>query len=236
MNIRACMAVILSLTWWSAAEADTRGAKAIFIDTTSGAVVQGSTPQPNKPRSQSPRRSAGKAEKAPEAIGLMYYMELVSPSGQKSRVTADRTFQSGERILLHVQSNVDGDVAVFQRESDGRQTQLFPDDRVNGGSALIKKNADMILPSPTAWFRFDDQSGTEQLTIVLTPRSAGTSARRALAVPMASLDPIEPGSGSKGLLLETESSGPEQATYAVRPVQNGQAAERIIIPIMLKHQ
>lgn len=238
MKTRTVIALIVSVSAF-AAIAEQRGAKAIFVDTTSGAVVQGSTPQTNhKARTQKERRATARttATSTPSAaVGLMYYIELVSPSGQTSRVTADRTFRSGERILLHVRSSVDGDVEVFQREPDGHQTRLFPDERVNGGSAFIRKNVDTVLPSPSAWFRFDEQQGTEHLTIVLTPRSAAAPSRPATPVASAAMEQIQTG-GSKGLLLETESTGPEQATYVVLPPQRGRSADQIVVPITLKHQ
>jgi hypothetical protein len=236
MNTRTLIAVILTLGSLTAV-AEQRGAKAIFVDTTSGAIVPGSAPQTNgKARTQKERHREKTAPRTPEAIGLMYYIELVSPSGQTSRVTADRTFRSGERILLHVRSSVDGDVEVFQREPDGRQTRLFPDERVNGGSAFIRKNVDTVLPAPSAWFRFDDQAGIERLIVVLTPRATSAPSRPAPPVQTVALERIESGAGSKGLLLETESTGPEQATYVVLPPQDGRGAEQIVVPIALKHQ
>lgn len=237
MNQRDLLAIILTLAS-SMVSAQQRGAKAIFVDTTSGATVEGSAPpQPNaKPSGQKPRRHASATPSPSPAVGIMYYIELISPSGQTSRVTADRTFRSGERILLHLRSSIDGDVEVFQREPDGGHTRLFPDGRVNGGSAFIKKNVDTVIPAPSAWFRFDDQAGTEQLIVVLTPRTAAAPSRPAPAVASAALEQIAPAGGSKGLLLETESTGPEQATYAIVPPQKNQPAEQIVVPITLKHQ
>lgn len=235
MNSRTLIAIILTLGCFTAV-AEERGAKAIFVDTTSGAVVTGDKPQPGGKSRAQKARPATTAAATPSAVGLMYYIELVSPSGQTSRVTADRTFRSGERILLHVRSSVDGDVEVFQRETDGRHTRLFPDERVNGGSAFIRKNVDTILPAPSAWFRFDDQAGTEQLTVVLTPRASGAPSRPAPPVASVALDQVQSGAGSKGLLLETESTGAEQATYVVLPPQKGRGAEQIVVPITLKHQ
>jgi hypothetical protein len=224
------------------AAADTqRGAKAIFVDTTSGAVVSGSTARStprtvNRARTEAQRAPEPPRPPVPEVAGLMYYLEMVSASGQRSRVTADYTFHSGDRILVHVVSSIDGDVAVFQHDPDGVLTQLFPDSRVNGGSAFIPQKIDTVLPSPTAWFRFDDQTGRERLSIVLTPRVKAASPRPAPAITAASFNEIRGRVGSKGLLLETENSGPEQATYVVRPVEHGRAAEPLIVEIVLKHQ
>jgi hypothetical protein len=239
MNVKSWIAVVISLISLSATAAEKRGAKAIFVDTTSGAVVDGSKPQTAPRTSKRNRINRGPepaATHAAEVAGLMYYLELVSASGQRSRVTADYTFHSGDRVLVHVVSSIDGDVAVFQHDPDGVATQLFPDARVNGGSAFVPKKVDTILPAPTAWFRFDDQTGTERLSIVLTPRQKAAPPRPAATMTTASFDAIRAGGASKGLVLETENSGPEQATYVVRPMQDGRPAEPLIVEIALKHR
>lgn len=240
MKSRILIAAVVSLVSISGVAEEQRGAKAIFVDTTSDAVVAASRPQPGaKPKAQKQRRSAAaKPAAAPVATaspGLKHYIELVSPSGERSQVTPDHTFRSGDRILLHVQSNVDGHIEVYQRGPDGMMTRLFPDERINGGSAFIRKGADTILPSPTAWFRFDDQAGIEQLTLILTPAAAVPSTPWQPTTPaQAAHDAIQGAAGSKGLLIETDNSGPQPATYAVaRP---GAGNERLTLSILLKHQ
>jgi Domain of unknown function (DUF4384) len=235
MSSKFRIGVIVSLISVHAFAAEQRGAKAIFVDTTSGSVVQGHKPAV-VPRTPGRSRPEPARESTPltEVTGLMYYLELLSPTGTRSRVTADHMFRSGDRILVHVVSSTDGDVAVFQHNPDGSTTRLFPDARVNGGSASIRKGVDTVLPSPTSWFRFDDQTGTELLSIVLTPRKAAAATPGTLS--SASFEHIRAGGGSKGLMLETENSGSEQATYVVRPTQNGRATEPIIVEIALKHR
>lgn len=241
MKAKSCFVLLIFLVTLSAIAEGSRGAKAIFVDTTSGAVVSGGARQAApRPTSQSRNRTAKVSAPARTATtqiaGLMYYLELVAASGQRSRVTADYTFHSGDRILVHVVSSTDGDLAVFQHDPDGTISRLFPDDRVNGGSAFISRNVDTTVPSPAAWFRFDDQTGTERLSIVLTPRGGVAPPRPSATMTTAAFSEIRTGPGSKGLLLETENSGPEQATYVVRPIQEDRPAEPLIVEITLKHQ
>jgi hypothetical protein len=239
MKTRTLIAVLVSVASLSALAADQRGAKAIFVDTTSGAVVEGTKPRPGaKPQTQKPRRSAAKPS-ATSAVaaspGLKYYIELVSPTGERRQVTTDYQFRSGDRILLHVESMVDGYIEVYQREPDGTMTALFPDQRINGGSAFIRKGEDTVLPSPTAWFRFDDRAGIEHLQIFLTPGAEGTAAPWQPTTPaQAAHDAIQGAAGSKGLLIETDNSGKEPATYAV--AQPGARPGRMSLTILLKHQ
>ena len=140
---------------------------------------------------------------------------------------------------MHVTSSIDGDIAVFQRASDGRQLKLFPDDRIHNGSSLIARGVDTALPSPTSWFRFDHQPGTEELTLVLTPRAALTAPPGSpVSIQNASLQYEEIGlaAGSKGLVVETDSVGPAQGTYVVRRSVVGRPPEPIVMAVRFKHR
>lgn len=251
--MRTTIATIVALGFASLAVAEEKGAKSLFVDTTSGATIQSTAAKPQArrtatttrrkpatPARQPQRASAPPAAAAsPEVSGLMYYVELVSPNGETSRVTTDRTFTSGERILLHVVSAVDGDVAVYQRTPNGQAARLFPDDRIRNGSGRIAKGVDTALPSPTSWFRFDEQPGTEELTIVLTPRTADDAAPRAQSAPQlaaARYYELAAGDGGKGLVVETDSAGPAPATYVVRRAVSGRPPEPVVVTIRLKHR
>lgn len=229
-----CVAAILS--------AQEKGAKALFIDTTSGAAFQSSAATPvsrsTKPAAVKPSRARASTP-APEVSGLMYYLELVSPTGETSRVTTDRTFTSGERILLHVVSAVDGEIAIYQRTPSGQAARLFPDQRIRNGDARISKAVDTVLPSPTSWFRFDDRPGTEELTIILTPRSGSTPPPRSpspLQTVSTSYDDIASASGAKGLVVETDHDSPAPATYVVRRAVSGGQPEPIVVTVRLVHK
>jgi len=202
--------------------ADEQGAKAIFMDTTSGALFSSNAARKPPVRAAAAPRGATPARAtAPsaEVSGLMYYIELVSPASETSRVTTERVFSSGERILLHVTSSIDGDIAVFQRAADGRALKLFPDERIGNGSGRIVRGVDTILPSPTSWFRFDNQPGTEELTLVLTPRAAPAAppGSEVSTMQTASLqyEKIAIAAGSKGLVVETDSEAVEKSVTRI---------------------
>lgn len=248
--MRTIVVTIALLCFASGSAAEEKGAKAIFVDTTSGATV------PVKTTASASDRTARNTKKAPkpapksststpapapgpEVSGLMYYVELVSPTGETSRVTTDRTFASGERILLHVVSAIDGDIAIYQRTPNGQAVRLFPDDRIRNGNARIAKGVDTVLPSPTSWFRFDHQSGTEELMLVLTPKGSGdgtTGQPQPSQVAMASYEDVSAVPGGKGLVVETDARGPQPATYVVRPGVVGKPPEPIVVAIRLKHR
>lgn len=242
MRITIAMTVALCLALGVSAE-DEKGAKALFVDSTSGASFNStSAKQPAHAKTarvaRKPAATPASAPAPEEVSGLMYYVELVSPNGETSRVTTERVFTSGERILLHVTSSIDGEIAVYQRAADGRALKLFPDERIRNGNAHIVKGIDNALPSPTSWFRFDNNPGTEELTLVLTPGAASADPQDAQTpVLMASMrfDEIREMSGSKGLVVETDHAGPAQGTYVVRRTVSGRQPEPIVTIVRLKH-
>ena len=240
--MRVKMILALAVCASTAFAADEKGAKSLFVDSTSGAAFNSpAAKQPARNSRAATRKQAPAQTSTPvaEVSGLMYYVELVSPTGETNRVTTERVFNSGERILLHVVSSIDGDIAVYQRTPDGRPAKLFPDERIHNGNAHIVKGADTVLPSPTSWFRFDNNAGTEELTLVLTPRMASQDSQDlSAAVQVASMqyDEIKSAAGSKGLVVETDRVGPAQGTYVVRRTVSGRAPEPIVVAVHLKHR
>lgn len=238
--MRLTMTLILIFGFASTpAATDGKGAKAMFVDSTSGAIIRSEN---NASSRRTARKGAGRpasSAAAADVSGLMYYLELVLPGGETSRVTSDRVFTSGERIRLHVTSSMDGDIAVLQRTPDGRTAQLFPDQRIRNGDAHIEKGVDTILPSPVSWFRFDQNAGTEELTLVLTPRATVASPQtppRSIQIVSMQYDEIASSAGSKGLVVETDSAGPAQGTYVVRRPVSGKPPEPVVVTIRLKHR
>lgn len=217
-----------------------RGAKAIFVESMTGSEVKAGTPAATPRHETSSRKPAAQANRnSAEVTGVMYYVELVSAAGERTRVSADHIFRSGDRILLHVISSIDADVAVYQKRADGRAARLFPDARINAGSAAVGRGVDTVLPSPTSWFRFDDEVGTEHLVLMLTPRRA-PGATPQPAVPAAVAEAVRYDdvvrTRSKGLIVETESSGSQQGTYVVGDSITSAPADPIVVTITLVHR
>jgi len=227
----------LSCSTSALAESADQGAKSMFRDSTSGASFVGNAAK----SANTSKKKTSRKEPAPsvtqtaEVSGLMYYVELVSPKGEASRVTTDRVFRTGERIRLHVVPSIDGQIVVYQRAPDGRNVVLFPDPQSAVGNPVVTKGADTVLPSPTAWFRFDGQQGIEELTIVLLPRTSADPQRQqqvaSIATELASLV-----SGGKGLLVETDKTGAEQATYVVRRNEGNGPLQPISVGVQLVHR
>jgi hypothetical protein len=238
-----------------------KGAKALFYDSTSGTTIQGAS------------RDTAHAQTMPRVnTGLKYWVELVQPnSSQILRVSSTRAFHSGERIRLHFESNVDGRISLLQINPDGSSRLLFPDQRVNNADNRIKAGMDATIPSGDAWFTFDTNPGMERILVFLTPDSnplapsphekevlsakastrsvPGTSDNLQAAPPGGTLNSattaglaaqVEKQRGSKALVLEVDDKSEAPAEYAVRPVAHKNAAatgqDALAIEIQLKHQ
>ncbi|HKS26032.1 MAG TPA: DUF4384 domain-containing protein [Thermoanaerobaculia bacterium] len=224
-----------------------KGAKALFVDSLSGAEIQadgGGKPAAKDPtRKSHPKKSSAVISSAQRvaSTGLMYWVEWLKPSGEAVRVTTDQIFHSGDRIRVHLTGSVDGDVAVYQRDFHGQALRLFPDARVNEGSARVQKGASTVIPSTSSWFRFDDQVGTERLLVVLTPVAHAPAPATSTVVasserPGRDYDQMRPADGSKGLVLETDVASAEPATYIVRSGVSAKPLDPISIEIVLKHE
>ncbi len=215
------------------------GAKALFNDPTSGVTVQGSVKAPVK-ATTSPSRTAPVAAASSsvpagegEITGLRYWIEVQTEQGQLLRTTSSRVFKSGERMRVHVESNVDGSLVMLQSQDSGPFSKLFP---VNGNSGKIEKFKDQVFPSQTGWFRFDNKPGDIRLIMMVQASQTGTPA--VLMASAAQPQTSSPGAirttpdgehqlaalvqrqtdllkGSKALMVEDDSSGKDAATYVI---------------------
>ena len=141
------------------------GAKQLFYDSTSGATVQGGSPPRPAPRRRptpNPNPEPKPASVKPEVTGLMYYVEIIQPSGEALRVNASRPFRSGDRIRFHVQSNVAGRLAMLQSENGGPFEPLFPHPQLRGGNDRVEAGVETVIP-----MRFDNRPGSVRLLLMM---------------------------------------------------------------------
>jgi hypothetical protein len=224
---------------WAQSE---QGAKALFHDSTSGVTLQSPgapkpTPRPTTTTSTTTSTRPASPKPAP-VTGLMYYVELLQPSGEALRVNTTRGFRSNDRIRFHVLSNVSGRLAILQSENGGAFEPLFPHPQLRGGDDRVESGVETVIP-----MRFDSRPGKIKLLMMVTAASAPQppQERRSEAPapsvprPQAPYDPRAPigkprppdegqilaqirlqqGAGSKGLKVETDDSPKQAAQYAV---------------------
>lgn len=170
-------------------------------------------------------------------VGLRYWIELVRPGESVGvRVTADRVFRSGERIRLHFQSNIAGYIALLQLGTHGAASLLFPDSAKGHPDNRIATMQDRVLPSNTAWFRFDNEPGSERLLVLFAqdlndlPLLAKISAAPRPDIQLVQ-ETAEMGRTSKNLVLEHDVSAHETTGTYIVNVSGGP----VIFELLLQH-
>lgn len=247
MNFRRMICVVvlaIGAMFVEVAVAQT-GAKALFLDPTSGSgvapVKAPTSKQKKSTKTQKP------VEPTPLGVnaGLMYYIERQGADGQVDRVNPATIFHSGDKIRLQLKSNVDGRLVIAQRNPDGSSGVLFPDSRVNGGDNRIQANTVAALPSWGAWFKFDNNPGEEHLLVMLTPEGSNVQPGAMPAEPMRPWDEkrtqdvtllAKAQLGSKALVIEVDDSKESPATYVVQPAGKVVSQGIITAEIVLVHR
>jgi hypothetical protein len=180
----------------------------------------------------------------------MYYLELLQADGQLVRVTSSTVFHSGERVRLHVTSNVDGALLILQKQDQGPFERLLPSSAVPASAALVRKSIDTLLPSADGWFKFDERPGEIQLLVMLvaTPDAPATvvasqsAATNPLGVASPSAETLQTlervQRGSKGLLIETTKSPADAGEWRILDSQRDKniTPGQIVVEIKLQHR
>lgn len=211
---------------------DDSGAKAIF-HTGEGPTVIASNSEVES--------NAGKKSeivKTEKYMGISYWIDLLESNGKLTRVSPTKTFSTGDRIKLIIESNRNGYLYVLNIGSSGNSHVLFPNPGVK--SNLITAGLPYAIPFKT-YMRFDSTPGEETLLIMLSPR------------PVENFGPSTPASGpldnqqtnqviqmaqaigAKDIILENDSLGPAPATYAVAPVSSLES-KAITLQVKLMHK
>lgn len=100
-------------------------------------------------------------------IGLNYWVELTRKGGSQ-RVSNKHAFRSGDQIQFHIRPNIDGYAYVVLRSgSRGESSVLFPDP-AHGDDNRVEHGVDYALPSGSESFEFDQNPGTEKITLLLS--------------------------------------------------------------------
>lgn len=103
---------------------------------------------------------------APINTGLQYWIEL-KRAGKVLNVSNKFAFKSGDKIRIHVKSNIDGYAYVLLVEgSRGEQSILFPDPQFHDNNR-ISSNRDIPIPGE-GYLAFDQNPGTEKLVLLLS--------------------------------------------------------------------
>ncbi len=212
-----------------AAAADSpKGAKALFYSEsgTTVAPAQEAGPAP-KTAARTPRKQAASTvQQKPQTVeqawvGISYWVEWERPGASPVRIAdpARFVFQSGDRVRFHVKTNAEGYLYMMNRGSSGATAMLFPDGSMADGRNRVRAWEEYMIPQQ-GWIRFDNQPGQEGVFFVLSqtplPNVMDDPALRQNFSPsvdaprMAAFGPR----GAKDLLVETDGTKGQEATYA----------------------
>lgn len=249
-----------------AADRSSQGAKALFY-TETGTTVDPKTddrgpgisqlppPQAEKPGRESSARPVNRTRASSVRtavsrepwLGIAYWVEWERPGAAPTRI-ADPSrfvFRSGERIRFHVKTNVPGYLYVMNRGASGRDTMLFPSAGMSDRLNRMEGQKEYAIP-PRGWIVFDNQPGEEMLLFAVSPTalphlSAASLPGSPLSPPAAGrlIDAVDR-RGAKDLLVETDDTPGQQATYlgaAMRSISTEpEAATVVTYMIRLQHQ
>jgi uncharacterized protein DUF4384 len=80
-------------------------------------------------------------------------------------------FRNGDSFRLRVESNMDGYLYLFLRDSGGTLRLLFPYEGAQAKANRVAAFESRLVPGkPGSWFRFDDAGGAEQVFLFLSAR------------------------------------------------------------------
>lgn len=114
-----------------------------------------------------------KAYSAP-ALGMGYTLYMRNENGDAVRVDPSRSFRTGERVRLLLETNTDGYLYIFNTTNNGDPVMIYPDTRLDDGGNYIEAHVPIEIPSREEqdenfrWFTFDNKPGTERLYVVFS--------------------------------------------------------------------
>ena len=214
------------------AKAQETGAKAIFHSGEGPTVMASSIS--DKPKTQ----KSSQVAKKEQYMGISYWINLVDANGKTTRVDPNRTFKSGERIQLTIESNRDGYLYVLNVGSSGNSHMLFP----NPGVVSNRVVAGLPHTVPfNNYMRFDNNPGEELVLLMLSPKPLGNLTPSTPAYgPLNNQQTqqytqVARAKGAKDIVLETDSYSAQPATYVVAPVSS--LNDKVLtMRIKLKHR
>lgn len=103
-----------------------------------------------------------------QPLGLKYTI-LKLTGDQYREVDPDTEFRSGDRIRINVESNDTAFLYIVMQGSSGTWRPLFPNPAISGGNNRIDRGkVYQIPPADSPSFYFDEQPGTEKVSLILT--------------------------------------------------------------------
>jgi hypothetical protein len=215
------LAVVMLFQGFSVvAQKEDAGARALFYDPVTGATLTSSEKRKD-PETGMVKVKRGQSNQA-KYVGIHYWIELegVGP------VTANRTFRTGDRIRLHVRSNVDGYLSLWALDPSGHGQPLFP---TPGQKNFVKADTPYVTPGHIV---FKPPVQDERLLVFFSRSEKDLPAPSATSTEAEMIAQTLGPTGERALVFETEEKNAEElGGYAVNK-EGGPVAKEV----RLKHQ
>jgi hypothetical protein len=106
---------------------------------------------------------------APRSLALGYTIYMKDASGALLPAQASRSYKTGDRIAIVLETNMDGYLYVFDAENGKNPVMLYPSMQLNGGANDVRAHVRETYPSDIDLaFEFVDPPATEHLYVVVS--------------------------------------------------------------------
>jgi hypothetical protein len=129
------------------------------------------TPAPTEPASGAAdgAQFIKASSSAPRSLALGYTIYMKDASGALLPAQASRSYKTGDRIAIVLETNMDGYLYVFDAENGKNPVMLYPSLQLNGGSNDVRAHVRETYPSDMDLaFEFVDPPATEHLYVVVS--------------------------------------------------------------------
>jgi hypothetical protein len=210
------------------------GAKSLFYNPATGAASRPAQPA-RKPTDRRPRPAPAPEDKVlvSNKPGLHYWFELEGVG----KVSEDRVFYTGERLRLHLRTNLDGYLTLWAYDPAGGSHLLFPAPSVaSDNKALSFSEESNYVRANTEYspgvIQFSPPAADERLLIFFAQSKDDVPAPQHNSLTPAQISQAAEAEGNKSLVFEVEKKDPATFGSYVANRQGGGIAKEI----RLKHR
>lgn len=106
-------------------------------------------------------------QKEEKNTGVQYWIELKRGS-ELIKVSNKYPFKTGDQVRFHIKPNIDGYAYVLLKSgSRGERAVLFPNEKAHENNHVAHGH-DVMIPGDGTYLQFDENPGTEQLSLVIS--------------------------------------------------------------------
>ena len=121
----------------------------------------------SEPSSKDLFRTQLNNQKEEKNTGVQYWIEL-KRGAEHLKVSNKYPFKTGDQVRFHVVPNIDGYAYVLLKSgSRGERAVLFPNERAHENNHVAHGH-DVMIPGDGTYLQFDENPGTEQLSLVIS--------------------------------------------------------------------